>query len=229
MNRHGGFYGITRCLSFNINVPEKMQKKGAVPDRESIAMYNRPMPDIAYLLCGGKSQRMGQDKRFLPFRDTPLWAYQWGKLQTLFSQCWILLKEGDPKEACFPSGVLIKEKEREHALMVGILNGLRHLPGESAFYLSVDLPLVNGEIIQALKRQSWEGLALIPKSQGRYHFGVGFYHKKLLPFLEEAYQRGCFTLHRLFKNLPFTPWDIPKKWEENFINLNTPEDQRRIS
>lgn len=186
-----------------------------------------------FLLCGGRSKRFGEDKRFLTIHDMPLYLYQHEKLKSIFKNVKILIKKGDMLKNLIPKENIIEEKEEERAAIFGIYNGLKNLKGEKGFFLAVDMPFVPFELIKKISEfNCYYGIA--PLFKGKAHYGLGVFHKRSLKLIKEKILKKNYALKDLFQKDDFLLWNLDfedwiKKYKEPFFNINFKNDLKEIS
>ena len=107
-----------------------------------------------YLLTGGKSSRMGQDKASLPYDDDTLLEYQAERCRSLFHE--VVLLSGQ-KTYPVPDRHVFDE-EADAGPLSGILSGLKD-PGdqESVAVMAVDLPMTTLETLRLLATRDMPG------------------------------------------------------------------------
>ncbi len=181
-----------------------------------------------FLLCGGKSKRFGEDKRFLNFKGKPLILYQLEKLKRIFKDVKILVKKNDFLLKYFPREFFLIEEEKESAMMIGVLNGLKNMKGNEAFFLSVDMPLVPEEfILKIVKIKNYLGVA--PFFQKKTHFGTLFLKKESYDEILKSYIEKNYSFKELFNKNCFFQWNLDKekwilKYKNPFLNINEKKD-----
>ena len=114
---------------------------------------------VGYVLAGGQSQRMGQDKALLPWGDKTLLSYALARLREATSRgvavlCGPELRYQDHGAPLFPDVV------PEAGALGGVLTGLERLPADADYglFLAVDLPLVPIALLRRLAERAEEGI-----------------------------------------------------------------------
>jgi len=180
-------------------------------------MFNIP----AVIFAGGKSSRMGKDKALLPFGEySTLSEYQCRKLSKLFKNVYLSTKEKKfPFD--FPT---ITDIYEESSPLVALLSCFDTLESESILVLSVDAPLVDGEIIKRLYKESvlqsnQNKDAIIAKSPKGIQPLCGFYRRSILPLAQTYLSNHNHKLTTLLHeaNTLYVSFDD----ETPFTNLNT--------
>lgn len=175
---------------------------------------------IAVIFAGGKSSRMGTDKALLPFgRHPTLSEFQYSKLSALFHQVYLSTKE---KKFDF-TDALIFDCQKESSPLVGIVSVFEALDADEVFILSVDMPLVDKEIIRILQEnnsQKWD--AIVAKSPKGIQPLCGFYKKSILSLARNRLAIGDHRLQSLLEEAQTHYVDFDS--DIPFANLNTPDD-----
>jgi molybdopterin-guanine dinucleotide biosynthesis protein A len=205
---------------------------------------NSPAPSLrAFLLAGGRSSRMGQDKALLPIHGQPLIAHILGKLHTLGLDATICGNRpdlagyapilADAAEACGPLG--------------GITAALEASSAELNLILAVDLPALPVQFLRwlVLRAALTAAPATIPWAQGRPQPLCAVYHRDLAPSLRQSLASGDYRImsavHRAASSIDtlmveqvaaagafsLTP-PLPPVYTW-FRNLNTPQDAARFA
>ncbi|ACO33721.1 MULTISPECIES: molybdenum cofactor guanylyltransferase [Acidobacterium] len=205
---------------------------------------NSPTPSLrAFLLAGGRSSRMGQDKALLPIHGQPLVEQMLARLRALGLEATICGNRPDlaayatilpdAAEACGPLG--------------GITAALEASPAELNLVLAVDLPALPVEFLRWLTlRAALTGApATIPYALGRPQPLCAVYHRNLAPGLRQSLASGDYRImsavHRVASRIDtfmveqvaaagafsLTP-PLPPVYTW-FRNLNTPQDAARFA
>jgi molybdopterin-guanine dinucleotide biosynthesis protein A len=216
----------------------------------------RSLPLSGYVLAGGKSSRMGEDKALMRFRGVPLVELAVGKLRLGCAQVGILggRPELVPFGECVPDGV------SEAGPLAGIVAAFGHARQEWIFVLAVDVPVVPGAMLMAWARMVIEnsrrpaaGLFLV---EGRLQPLVSMLHRDMGPAVAEAFASGERRVLPvlqaaaakaaegpggrvggvLVEEVEAEAWNLP--WSGTaleratkplwFANVNTPEEFQRV-
>jgi len=198
-----------------------------------------------FVLAGGKSSRMGQDKALIRFDGEPLILRALKQLQTVANTARIAANRDD-LEHFAPT---IKDRWRDSGPLAGIHAALFASAAEWNIFLPVDMPLLPTSFLQWMlnRVQQTGALATVPTIAGIPQPLVAIYHRALLPDLEESLKSGARkTINVIFTVAekaapPAQPFDIFSVESvsasgqfsgietdlplcEWFRNLNTPRD-----
>jgi molybdopterin-guanine dinucleotide biosynthesis protein A len=119
----------------------------------------RPANVVGYVLAGGQSQRMGQDKALLPWGQTTLLGHALSRLREATARGAAVLCGPEPRyqdhgAPFFPDVV------PSAGALGGVLTGLERLPKDADYglFLAVDLPLVPVALLRRLAERVEEGI-----------------------------------------------------------------------
>lgn len=184
-------------------------------------------PFSAFVLAGGMSSRMEQDKALLRFRDHYLIEYAIDVFQQLTPDIRII---GDPLKYEFLKRPVIPDRVASHGPLCGIYTGLNISRNRYNLFLACDMPLMKPEFFRLLLEKIGKADAAVMRlNNGKVEPLAAVYSKAGLPTIE-----GNIAL-RHFKITDF----LDRTWvaypgEEAlseiglsariFTNINTPED-----
>ena len=198
------------------------------------------------LLAGGRSRRLGRDKRFLEFQGKPLILRAYEAAAAVADEIWVLLADpnDEPKvrEALEDRPLRVALDPEPGAGPLGALAGaLPRVRGEYALLLAVDYPLITGAFLRSLRAhleaQPKKPDALVPLWQGVPQVTCAFYRRALRQELQEALNgnRGNRSLRRFVEGLPperlaYVEESVWRGWgpPHVFQSVNTPEDYERL-
>lgn len=172
----------------------------------------------AIILAGGKSQRMGFDKRLLKLKNKFLLDEISQKLKNIFAEILIVTKDIIPNLG--PLG--------------GIYSGLTHSSSFYNFVVACDMPFINLSLIKYMCRNTGSYDVVVPKINHRYEPLFALYSKNCLPYIKELLDRQILQISRLFSKIKVR--QISKKEvlrfanpAKIFANINTPEDLQKFT
>jgi molybdopterin-guanine dinucleotide biosynthesis protein A len=147
-----------------------------------------------FVLAGGRSTRMGQDKALLSLGGVPLVQQAVWKLHKLTSQVFVL---GSRPELS-PFAPLVPDLRESCGPLGGMEAALSHTPCDWSVVLPVDMPFLPTALLRC-----WAGTVLSQTSARVACFVVEdvpqpalcLLHREMLPFLSEAAQQGRFKLY----------------------------------
>jgi molybdopterin-guanine dinucleotide biosynthesis protein A len=184
----------------------------------------------AFLLAGGKSTRMGENKAFLDFQGQTLLSRALHTLRQAADEVTIV---GDP--AVFSSyGPVISDIYPNCGPLAGIHSALVHSSKELNLVLAVDMPFVTVEFLRFLLRAAETtptAIVTVPRTPRGFQPLCALYGRAFAPIAEKALRAGNYKIDATFGDFPLraiTPRELSAAGfdEKHFFNVNTPEDHR---
>jgi molybdenum cofactor guanylyltransferase len=208
----------------------KLRVRGSGKPRECII---GDVDDVtAFVLAGGKSTRMGQDKAFLELDGRSLLARAIEKAKGITDEVCIVGERA--KFSRF--GVTIEDVYRERGPLGAIHAALAASASEWNFVLAVDMPFVEKGFPRWLIGEARKGDALVtvPRAGGLLQPLCGVYRKNFGEIARRSLESGENKIDRLFANIPkriIEEEQLTKAGfsSEMFRNLNTPEEWKEVS
>jgi molybdenum cofactor guanylyltransferase len=176
-----------------------------------------------YILCGGKSKRMGSDKSQLKINGSSFLTHLVNRTNTLFNS--VILLSGtypinDTEHRQIPDAV------PDAGPLGGLLAAVHNTSGTSIAILAVDLPLISDRTLKRLQSCSPDPAdALVAKSKQRVQPLAGIYRTKIATALEDYLQSGRRSVVGFFEEIHCDYFSVE---EHEIRNINTPEDYHRF-
>lgn len=122
-----------------------------------------------------------------------------------------------------------REKMADFSSMLALYSVLKAFENKFVFIIGVDTPFVSKKSIQRLILSANEALMIAPSVANRAHFLCALYHSQIAPLCLKCLQNGVHKIGALSKTLPPNALKFVEFSDENeFFNLNTPQDYERI-
>lgn len=122
-----------------------------------------------------------------------------------------------------------REKMADFSSMLALYSVLKAFENKFVFIIGVDTPFVSEKSIQRLILSANEALMIVPSVANKAHFLCAFYHSQIAPLCLKCLQNGVHKISTLSQNLPPNALKFVEFSDENeFFNLNTPQDYERI-
>lgn len=122
-----------------------------------------------------------------------------------------------------------REKMADFSSMLALYSVLKAFDDKFVFIIGVDTPFVSKKSIQRLILSANEALMIAPSVANRAHFLCALYHSQIAPLCLKCLQNGVHKIGALSKTLPPNALKFVEFSDENeFFNLNTPQDYERI-
>lgn len=136
------------------------------------------------LLAGGKSRRMGEDKRYLLVGERTLLERTLGILQTVFEQVVIVIAQDSPslKDVASP---VVRDLIPDCGSLGGLYTGLKQATTEHVFVVACDMPFLNTLVIRYFVDRRMQSDLIIAKLSNGLHPMHAVYGKACLPLLEQ--------------------------------------------
>jgi molybdopterin-guanine dinucleotide biosynthesis protein A len=185
---------------------------------------NKPtkIPATAYILIGGESKRFGSLKWQTTINGQTILDRTWDACDGIGNRYVIGKKK--PDSISYP---FIKDELEINAPINGLYTALKYSKTDWILLLSCDLPLIAKSVFETLWESKTENIsAIIPKANGITQVTCGFYHKRMVPILENEIQNGNYSLIKLLEKINSTFIDFGD--DQRLINMNTKKDLRAV-
>ena len=179
------------------------------------------------IIAGGKSSRLGSDKRFVEVGGGGMLENILRKASACdFAEKFLCVEENLPAlkilSEKFGAKMLIDEIKAAGALS-GIANGLKNIKTDWALAISADMPFFDFKILKPLMNFSF-AQAIIPEVGGRRQMLAAFYNKNLVELFYNELFSGQRKIFSAIKKVPHEILELEA--EEVFFNVNTRADLR---
>lgn len=176
------------------------------------------------VVAGGKSSRLGTDKRFVSVGGVQMLENILRKASKQnFAEIFLCVEENLQALSIlaekFGAKLLIDEF-KDCGAMSGIANGLKNIKTDFALAISADMPFFDFEILKSIT--NFDSQAIIPISGGKRQMLAAFYHRELANLFLNELLRGQRKIFAAIKKIPHKFAEIP--FEEAFFNVNTRAD-----
>lgn len=186
------------------------------------------------LLAGGKSRRMGVDKRFLPWIPDSE-----GRPQTLLQHVIacasqltddIVVVTNDCLDV--QPARLVRDIYPNSGSLGGIYSGLMSSSNNLAFVAAADMPFIDKELVQELVKRGTAADAVVPIIKNRPEPLHALYRTTSIEAMHERIVSNQLKIAPVFEALK-TAWVCELELRmldpelRSFQNLNTPDDYRR--
>jgi molybdenum cofactor guanylyltransferase len=184
-----------------------------------------------FVLAGGLSSRMGEDKSLMLFRGRPLIMYAIEALSTLCDK--VIISSNHPVYDFTGCDVWTDELPL-HAPINGLYSCLKRTETDWNFMLTCDMPNAGSPLFAYLLDQAHGVDAVIPvHGQGLVEPLCGLYNRSTFEVLEHRVQAEQYSILKLLQSIRCRYVNIGPGKEfynrEMFSNLNSPADLDRLS
>ena len=152
------------------------------------------------VLAGGRSSRMGSNKALVPYLGKPLISYAIDLACNFTRTIIISANTPDLDHLGFK---VVHDELPVKAPIAGIHAGLKASLTDRSLVLTCDMPNVNSTLIHQLLAEMSDNYRLVlPSHDGFLEPLCGFYHKEMLPVIEQNVRNGKFSLLDLLDLVP---------------------------
>lgn len=181
----------------------------------------------AYILAGGKSERMKTNKALLNWRGSTVLEELHKNLKYVFSHVYVVIKS-----FCLLNSNqfdLVFDEHSDYCPLVGVLAAIKHTDKFYVFIKACDNPLFSKELVERMYEIAKKYDIVVPKTADGYHPLFGFYSKKCLNVIDNMIKAGDYRIINLYEkmNTYFIDDDFVSRFDKEGIslkNLNTPHD-----
>ena len=195
-----------------------------------------------FVIAGGKSSRMGRDKRWLDIGGRSMLERCLRRIPTVFSERFLMMEANSPDimqlaENC--GFCIVTDEVQGRGPVEGLRLGLKHMSADWGLALSADMPFFSFSAIEPLFIRLSEIISkgerrikcILPTLDGRRQPLAGLYHKGLLTEIAQKIKRGERKLGAMAEAFETELVEIHRYTEqkEYFFNVNTKYDYRLAS
>ena len=182
------------------------------------------------LVAGGKSRRMGRDKRFLELDGQPLLQRALSVLQGLFPE--VLVAVAEPLPQLTGQGYrMVLDLIPNCATLGGLYTGLFFASHPRVFAIGCDMPFLNPKVVKRLAETGPQADVVMPRLATGLQPMHAVYSKACLPHLERMAKEQRLKVQNLAEIAGLTVKLVPEKdfldldpQLLSFFNINTPAD-----
>lgn len=181
------------------------------------------------LLAGGKSRRMGTDKRFLTVGERPLLERGCNVLSRIFERvCIVIAQDSPPLEAQIP---VLRDLIPSSGSLGGMYTGLQQAATPYIFLAASDMPFIHEGLVQYMVGEKDDVDIVLAYWNGRPQPAHAVYNRNCQSVVEELIRSGDLKLQRLLATptlrVRLVTEDEIREVDpdgRSFLNVNTPSD-----
>jgi len=185
-----------------------------------------------FILVGGESKRMGEDKALLLLDGRPLLCNLIEKLRPHVAEVALI---GPPARYAGFGVSLIEESSPGRGPLPALCAGLAWSARRWNLFLACDLPLLHGDFLAFLLRAAFasRAQAVIPQTADGWQPLCAVYHREALSKMERLEEKDAGIIEALGQLQVEVL--TPERWrgagfsERMFKNMNTPADREEIA
>jgi molybdopterin-guanine dinucleotide biosynthesis protein A len=181
----------------------------------------------AYILAGGKSQRMGTDKGLLLLNGKPFVSHICEAVKPIVGENIVIVSSNADYD--FFGYTRIEDIVPDKGPVGGIYTALQQSKTKLNFILSVDAPLVSTELLFWMleNRDDSYGMTQVQAEEKIYPL-IAIYDRSLGIIFEENLKKNQLRLRQVIEGIRYKTLLIPEKWRTQVQNINTPEEYQKI-
>ena len=181
------------------------------------------------LLAGGKSRRMGEDKRFILVGQRTLLERSCAVLSELFEQVCVVVAQDSPSlQAKVP---VVRDLVTDCGSLGGLYTGLRWAKTQHIFLAACDMPFLNPHVIRYMVRLKDQADVVISRWETRLQPTHAVYGRDCLPVIEEMMNLHNKKIHSMIDHPALRVRVIAEREirqidseGRSMFNINTPSD-----
>lgn len=184
----------------------------------------------AILVAGGKSRRLGQDKRFIQIGGQTLFDRSLATLESLFSEVIVVVAEKS-QSLNVQGALLVSDLIPDRGSLGGLYTGLSYATHPRAFVIACDMPFLNPSIIRYLVEIDSQADVVMPKLATGLQPMHAVYSTRCVSVLEEMARTMRLRVHEITVNPTLAVHLVPQadliRFDpdlRSFHNINTPEE-----
>lgn len=177
----------------------------------------------AYILAGGKSERMGTDKGFLEVKGRSFVAHIIAALVPVVGEN-IIIVSSDVRYDAF-GYARIQDIVSNKGPLGGLYSALKHTTTKRNLILTVDIPLISSELLQWLVEAHSDAYQMTQvQVKDKPSPLVAVYDRSVRIILPEFLAANQLKVRRFVEELSHQTVVVPEKWSAQLQNINTPEE-----
>ncbi|RJR47930.1 MAG: molybdenum cofactor guanylyltransferase [Desulfobacteraceae bacterium] len=184
------------------------------------------------ILAGGKSQRFGKNKSFIPIDGTPLIEKVVNVMTSVFGHC--LIVTNTPEEYAHLGLPMVQDVIKGVGPLAGILTGLKTIRHQYGFFVACDMPCLNSPFVRYLVGAKEDHDAVVPRIGRMVEPLHAIYSKTSIGPLGEVIDSGVRQVLELFSRIRvrYVEEEAIRAFDPDlrcFLNVNRPEDLARLT
>jgi molybdopterin-guanine dinucleotide biosynthesis protein A len=181
------------------------------------------------LLAGGKSRRMGEDKRYLVVGEQTLLERGLAVLRSIFQKVLVVIAQDS-----LPLGVdggVVRDLVPDCGSLGGLYTGLMEATTPSIFVVACDMPFLDQAVIAQFTSRRGTADIVMAKLGARLHPMHALYGKRCLPVVEQMIQARQLKIQEMVSQASIRVHYVTEAdlltidpSGRSFQNVNTPAD-----
>jgi molybdopterin-guanine dinucleotide biosynthesis protein A len=147
------------------------------------------------LLAGGKSRRMGEDKRYLVVGEQTLLERGLAVLQSIFCEVLVVIAQDSPPLKV--AARVVRDLVPDCGSLGGLYTGLTQATTPYIFVVACDMPFLNQTVITQFTSRRGTADIVMARLADRLHPMHALYGKRCVPALEEMIRARQFKIQEV--------------------------------
>lgn len=180
-----------------------------------------PTPIGGFVLAGGASRRMGQDKALLPLGSGTMVEQIASAVRAAAGNVTILGPVDRYAHLGFP---VVPDKIENCGPLGGLYTALSLTAADWNLFVACDMPDVTANFLVGLieAAEAADADCVVPESAGKLDPLCAVYHRRVAPAAESAIHRKLFKMQDFISTLRTSRWPVPDA--RPLSNVNTPSE-----
>ena len=180
-----------------------------------------------YILCGGLSTRMQEEKGLVQFNGKAFIECVIEAVVPIIQNIFLVTKNETYKQFGYP---LVADVYENKGPVGGIYSALEHSKNEYNLILSCDIPNINTSVLQTylLGRSNNNAITYLVDDEREYPL-IGVYSKSVASLFKEAIISNKLKLIDLIKTTDYNMIQVESKDKNAIKNINTKEELITLS
>jgi molybdenum cofactor guanylyltransferase len=181
----------------------------------------------AYILAGGKSQRMGTDKGFLEWKGQSFVANIVAAVKAVVGNNVVIVSSDEQYDAL---GITrISDIVANKGPLGGIYTALKHTTTKRNLIVSVDAPLISPELLQWLVNAHSDAYQMTQvQVNDKPSPLIAVYDRSVRILLPEFLAGNQLKVRKFVEELTHQTINVPEQWSDQLQNINTPEEYKNL-
>lgn len=175
------------------------------------------------ILAGGESQRMGTDKAFVDVGGNTFLSHQLAFAKSISSDVWVSCSPKNRKEINAIHDQVFVDLVSKQGPLQGMAQGLQNAKFEWVWFLPIDMPKIDEELLRVLCANSIGEKAVVYQKDQHIYSVCGLYHKSCKKIFDVALQQNKLALKRVIPDLKPMLVRTGVKVDK-LKNINTPNE-----
>ncbi len=181
------------------------------------------------LLAGGKSRRMGEDKRYLVVGEQTLLERGLGVLRLIFQEVLVVIAQDSPPLDL--NTRVVRDLVADCGSLGGLYTGLTQATTPYIFVVACDMPFLDPAVIVQFMSRRASADIVMAKLRARLHPMHALYGKQCLPFVEQMIRARQLKIQGIVSHASLRVRYVTEAdlltidpLGRSFHNVNTPAD-----